>query len=854
MTEAAAKRFRLLASVFSMLVLVAAGAGTWFYFQLRASLPQLDGTHPLAGLTAPVTATRDVLGVPTIRGATRPDVARALGFLHAQDRFFQMDLLRRRAAGELAELFGKVALPLDRSTRPHRFRALAQTVLAQLPAADRALLDAYTAGANAGLAALAQKPFEYLLLRTDPKPWLAEDSLLVVYALTLDLQDADNVFEHSLSVLRDQLGTDAIAFFCPLATPDDAALDATTAPLPPIPGPKILNLRDSTHLAHLPRADHFIRNTYDSSSSALSTLDPQRSTPPAVDSAPDLRPGSNSFALTGAHTANGAALLANDPHLRLAVPNIWYRAVLEWTHPSPDPSSRNAEPGTSNPEPSAPARLIGATLPGLPLVILGSNTHIAWGLTVAYADTADLVAVEVNAVADNLYKIPGRDDLLEIQSHHDVIHVKGAPDETVESSWTVWGPIIGHDSKNRPLVQHWTAHDPAALNLEFLRLETATSVAEALDIAHRSGTSPCNFLVTDTAGAIGWTVVGRLPKRVGFDGRLPASWSFGDRRWDGFVPPDEVPTITSAHGSAGGPPASAPTRLWTANNRLVGGPALAVLGDAGYDSPPRAAQIRDDLAALEHATPRDLLAIQLDDRALFLTRWQKLLLATLTPEATAKKKSRAEFRRLAEPWEGRAAIDSISYRLVRAFRDQTARLAFTPIFESCTDAYPAFNWHAWNYEPALWTLLTANPPHLLDPAYADWNALLLAAVDAAIADLDEHHTPLDRATWGARNTAKIRHPFGSLLPLGLGAKLNLPADPLPGDSRMPRVQSPDFGASLRLVVSPGHEDEALFEMPGGESGHPLSPFYRAGHEAWVRGDPTPLLPGPAQHTLTLTPP
>ena len=192
MSPAVTPRLRLLAGLVGALLLVAALAGGWFYSRIRASLPLLDGASVVAGLGAPVTVARDALGVPTLRGQTRADVSRALGWLHAQERFFQMDLLRRSAAGELAELFGAAAVPRDRATRIHGFRRLAQTVLARLPAPERLQLDADTAGVNSGLAALRAHPFEYLVLRTPPQPWRAEDSLLVVYAMTLDLQDPLN--------------------------------------------------------------------------------------------------------------------------------------------------------------------------------------------------------------------------------------------------------------------------------------------------------------------------------------------------------------------------------------------------------------------------------------------------------------------------------------------------------------------------------------------------------------------------------------------------------------------------------------------------------------------------------------
>jgi penicillin amidase len=814
-----AHRFRLLASVVSVLIVLGALAAGWLYFQLRASLPQLDGSAALPGLTARVTVDRDALGVPTVRGATRADVARALGFLHAQDRFFQMDLLRRRGAGELAELFGEAALPLDRQNRVHGFRALSRQVLTRLPPDRRTLLERYAAGVNAGLAALRQKPFEYLVLRAAPQPWLPEDSLLVIYAMTLDVQDSTGRYERSLTAVRDRFGNQALDFFAPLVTPDDAALDGTTAALAPIPSARVIDLRNQpvarAPAAALPAAPAFAY---------------------AGSRASGVVPGSNSFALIGAHTASGGPLLANDPHLDLRVPNIWYRAVLEWNG------------GTSA------HRIVGATLPGLPFVVIGSNGHIAWGLTATYADTGDIVAVEVNAVAPSLYAIPGQDGLTAIEQRHSLIRVKGGDPVTLETSWTHWGPVVGADDKQRPLAYHWIAYDPAATDLEFIRLETATTAAEAVDIAHHTGIPAQNFLVADDTGHIAWTIIGHLPKRVGFDGRLPTSWSYGDRRWDGFLPPGEVPVLTSpVRGNSAAPAAARDGRLWTANNRLLGGTALARLGDGGYSTPPRAAQIRDDLAKLEHATPQDLLGIQLDDRAAFLDRWQKLLLVVLPPGVVAQKKSRAELRRLAASWEGRARADSVSYRLVRAFRENTIALVFPPIFASCKEAMPDFDWSRFNLEPALWTMVREKPAHLLNPEFKTWDALLLAAADAVIADLDRQNTPLAHATWGRRNTARIRHPLSRAFPRWLTGWLDLPADPLPGDVNMPRVQTPSFGASLRLVVSPGREAEGIFEMPGGESGHPLSPFYRAGHEAWVRGEPAPLLPGKTQHTLTLRP-
>ena len=808
MSPSAARRLRIAAVFLGVGLLGVGAAGAWLASRVRASLPRLDGEARLPGSGAPVTVERDALGVPSVRGASRADVARALGWLHAQDRFFQMDVLRRAGAGELAALFGQRALPRDRAARMHGFRVLAGKVVASLPAAQRAVLEAYVAGVNAGLADLGAKPFEYFLLRSDPVPWRAEDSVLTGYAMMLDLQDSTGNHERSLMTLRDVYGVDSLGFFAPVAAPDDAALDGTAAPLPSVPGPKVINLRAARTgaLPGAPRDDALAELAF-----------------PFAPRDPDSIPGSNALALAGAYTAGGGALLANDMHLGHSVPNIWYRVSLD----------------------TGGRRATGVTLPGRPEIVAGSNGDVAWGVTVANADTTDLVVVETVSASKRFYRAPGRDDYVPIELRKETIEVKGGDPVTVEYEWTIWGPVVGRNERDRPLALRWTAHDLGAADFALLDMATVRSTEEAIALVHLAGVTPLNCVIADRAGEVAWTVAGRLPRRSGYDGRLPVTWTFGDRKWDGHLAPAQIPVVRGAASAL-------PGRIWSGNQRQVGGEGLARLGEGGYAPAARARQLRDGLATLSRATPADLLKVQLDDRALFLGEWRDLLLAALDPEALEGSARRAELRRLVEKWEGRAEPGSVSYRLVAEFRQAVRTRVFTPIFAACVETTPGFSSRRFNLEPALRALLRGKPMHLLDSKYARWEDLLLAAVDDVIADAGKSGRPLASASWGERNRLRMRHPLGAAVPL-LGRWLDFPEVPLAGDNDMPRAQTSGHGASQRLVVAPGREAEGIFHMPGGQSAHPLSPFFRAGHEIWVRGEAAPLLPGPAAHRLTFRP-
>jgi penicillin amidase len=794
---------RLLAAaglILALALAAAAAAGLWFRGRVAASLPVLDGSVRAPGLGSAVRVQRDALGVPTVTGASRSDVVRAIGWLHAQDRFFQMDILRRRGAGELAEIFGRKAIGLDREARMHGFRQLARRALALESPEHRAMATAYAQGVNEGLAALRAKPWEYAVLRAEPRPWEPEDCLLVTYAMTLDLQEATGRYVRSLAAIRDALGPASLAFFAPLSTADDAALDSSCAGPAPIPPASEVDLRRAGEA-------------------------------PAVTSARDGgpwgdagTPGSNSIAVSGALAGGGPALLANDMHLHLGLPNIWYRVTLRW-------------PGHDE---------TGVTLPGGPGLVAGSTGRIAWGFTNSNAGTSDVIRVDPGP-APELYHGPKGTGLSQVEVRRETVAVRGSAPVSMEFRWTVWGPVVAEAPEGRWFVLHWTEDDPAATNLGLIDLGEAKDAREAVGIAHTLGIPAQNFVVADSSGTVAWTIAGFLPRRVGYDGRLPVKWSFGDRRWDGYLGAAEIPSIVS--------PASG--FLWTANNRTVGGKSLEALGDAGYDIAARARQIRDAVAALARSGrpvgPADLLSVQLDDRALMLGPWHALLLEALGPGAVSGQPARAALLQAAQRWEGRADPGSSSYRIVRAFRAAAARRILDPIFAPCVAICPDFSWARLNCEDALLELAAKRPAHLLAPSYGTWEDLFLAAADDVSRSLANDGLKPADATWGRRNTARIELPFAQSLPHWASSWLRMPEDPLPGDSHMPRVQQPSFGASERFDVAPGREAQGIFHMPGGQCANPLSPYFGAGHEAWVRGDPTPFLPGPAEHSLELEP-
>jgi penicillin G amidase len=781
--------------VVAVLALAAVGLAWW---AMRQSLPQLDGQASAPGLAAEVSIERDAAGRPVITAASRTDLAFATGYAHAQDRFFQMDLSRRLAAGELSEIFGAIALKTDIRSRRFGFRAVARRVTEATPAQELAVIEAYARGVNAGLRSLRARPWEYLLLRAAPRDWLPEDSVLVVHSMWWQLQYGSITGE----LERRRLERAAAA----LATPA-AAHELITF---------VYAGHSDWDTPNYSAQAPCVQAACTDSARVLTQPFPallRFAAAPVAAAHSEAKPGSNNWAIAGIHTRSGAALVANDMHLDIGVPAVWYPARLRVTG-------------------AAPLDISGVTLPGTPAVAAGSNGQVAWGFTNSYGDFSDVRF--------------GKCASVDYASRREHILVRGAAAAEVEFRDVGAGVVLdgaeyASDVASGECAQvAWLATRPEATNFGLLGMESAHSIDDVLALAPRVGIPGQNLVAGDTRGRIAWTLLGRVPRGTGPD-RLFGALEFRD---------------ATDHPRISDPPVG---RLWTANQRVVDGALEPVLGDdeadvgaGGYDIGARARQIRDDLLGLSRpATEADMLGVQLDARALFVARWRDLLLGLIDEDAMRDAPRRREFRELVSRWKAEASPDAVGYRLVREFRGNTEDALWRGLTTSLAGA--AFEARRPSqFEAAGWRLVKERPDSIAPPGATGWREFLLQQLDASIKGLLEKCGALARCTFGASEPARVRHPLSRALPL-LSRLLDMPTMELAGDHHMPRVQDGSFGASERFAVSPGRETEGYLELPGGPSGHPLSPFYRSGFDDWARGVPTPFLPGSPMYKLQLKP-
>jgi penicillin amidase len=750
------------------LVLLLAGSA-WFYHASVAALPQTSGELRLAGLSAPVTIVRDTRGVPHITAANLDNLLFAQGFVTAQDRLWQMDVNRRFGRGELSEIFGERTLRVDRRQRILQLRRAAEAAVQALSAEDRRLLDAYTRGVNALIATQSNLPIEFRVLRYSPRPWTPEDSLMVGVNIAQSLSTQFDT-EHSHEWVASRLGPALAADLYPNGSFRDRWPGSLPASGPVAPPADAALVRSVAEL-----------------------LD---SLPLPCDS---CSPGSNDWVVSGAHTASGKPLLANDMHLAHSIPGVWYEVHLR----------------------AGEMDVIGVSFPGLPYVVAGHNQRIAWGYTNVGPDVQDLFIEEFNAQGE--YRTPSgwrHPDL-----RHEVIRVKGAPDVHLEVPVTRHGPIVTplFPGESRPLALQWTLYDPQTLQFSFRAMNTARDWPQFLAAIRGFGGATQNVVYADVDGHIGYHAAGWVPIRASGDGSVPVPGADATHDWIGYIPFGQLPSVFD-------PPSGI---IATANARITP-PGYPYLIANQWSSPYRVERIYSVLESASRLTAADMLTLQMDTYSAFDLLIARALVAAVdaSPAGGGRARRAADLMRA---WDGRVSLDAVAPTLSAKSRRKLWQFLLEPRLGSGWEDYQWFG-----SSVALEKLLKDRPARWLPRGYADWNALLLASLDAALADPS---APADLSTWkwGPAFPVEIRHPLFGGLPL-LDRISGPGLHPQSGNGSLTvKAAGRGFGASQRATYDLADLDASTLNLVCGQSGQIFSPHYLDQWPAWYHGS-TFLLP------------
>lgn len=758
---------------------------------LRASLPRTDGAAEVAGLSAVVEVARDSLGTPVIRAESLEDAIRAQGYVHAQDRFFQMDLARRAGAGELSGLLGGRAVGADRTRRLQGYtRRHAEHFLGGLPERGRRILDAYTEGVNAGLRDLEARPPEYLLLRTRPEAWTPEDCVLVWMAVARGL--SFDPAERSGAVMRAALPRELVEFLTPEVTRfdvpmlvSDASPEGGYRPAP-VPGPDVVDLRVRKPVS--------------------------REGEPVVWFPPGTG-GSNAWAVSGELTPESGALVASDPHVGRSVPPYFYRVELHWR-------GRSA---------------YGASVAGLPGIVIGATHDLAWGVTNGWTDQRDEVVVTVDPADSTRYLTP--DGSEPFRSRREIVPVRGGEADTTVVPTTRWGPVHDRDWKGRPLVRKNAALAEAPFAGPLLDLLTSRSVEQGVGAVKRLGGASNVVVFADAGGSVGWALTGNHPSRAGFDGSRSVSWADEGTGWEGMLDGTELPSgVDPSDG-----------RVYHSNNRPVGVDLysqirfLPVLRG-------RAMRVRTLLGHRDLFEESTFERMQTDLRAPIYEDLRRLVLRTV--EARDPDTLLRRVRRHVEEWDGTGAPDQVGFRLLDAYFGALQEGVLAPLLAPARQADPDFTFYTGKSWESVLRLLEERPAHMRPPGHSTWRAFLRTTLrDVALEmEQDSASAGLD-AAWGEAARVRFRHPLGAV-PF-IGGWLNPEPYPASGNPLTVQNRSPAVGQVLRLVANPARIDRATFHMPVGQSGHFLSPHYDDFHASWVDRETRPLVAGPAESSFTL---
>jgi penicillin amidase len=787
-----------------VLLALAAGAGLlWLHAAAKAALPQLDGDVQLAGLSAPATVRRDAHGVPHIDAATQLDLFTAQGYVTAQDRLWQMDAYRRNANGELAEVMGPSLVKHDTSQRVMQFRKTAERIYANLAPDERARLDAYARGVNLYIDShLDTLPPEFRLLHYRPRPWTGADSLSIGMMM---IQTLDSRWDTKLEreMISNKLHDPKLeADLYPVGSwrdhpPTGEVIDwSQPHPVPPSNPDDEDDDRTQTRLAPSENMQE-LRATLGR---------------PACDG---CIPGSNNWVISGAHTASGKPLLSNDMHLSLTVPNIWYMADL-----------------------SAPGyHAAGVTLVGFPYIIAGHNEHVAWGFTALYGDVQDLYVEKLDGKG-NYQAIDGSWKPLAVD--YEIIHVRGGKDVSLDVQLTAHGPLVDplftHES--RPIALRWTLYDPALNTLPIFAMNVASNWTEFSAALNQWCWPTQNLVYSDDQGHIAYHAIGKIPLRPA--GLTGVPIHDATHEWQGYIPFDGMP-------NAFDPPSGF---LATANSRVTTDKSPYPL-TLDWADPYRAERIYKALQGRDHLTPADMLAVQTD---IYSEVDQEMghRFAYAIDHAAGTDDQLRKAADLMRSWDGRLSTDSAAASLVTQTHGALGRMLLEA---RLGDLWRNYDWSESNFAEEE-IVMHANPAWL-PPGYKDWDAFITEAVRRG---MKAGKAPSDVTRWsyGSWHIVDIEHPLNEFLPF-LNGYAGTGRLPLSGDGVTVKQVGRTFGPSQRFTMDWSSIDGSTENIVLGESGNPLSPYFRDQFGDYYNGTTFALPFTPAavcaqtHHTLRLLP-
>ncbi len=791
--------------------------GAWIY--ARMSLPQTSGTVVVKGPITPIEIRRDRYGIPTIISANEHDGYFALGYVHAQDRLFQMELMRRLAQGRLAEILGANALSSDRFMRTLGLSQLTNDSYSALNAKTKRALKAYADGVNAAIGEREHLPPEFALLGINMQPWEPAHSLL--WARLMGLRLSGNLWQEAL-------GADLSQRLPPLALDDlwprtSAVGSGNTTTIPAALAPQANQSPPSANAQSLPQSPPL-------GAAPLALLDQW----PAV-IAPSL--ASNAWAVGGEHSASGKPLLANDPHLNLQIPSQWYLAELR-----------------------LPERTIaGATAPGVPFHIIGYNDKIAWGFTTTHSDSMDLF-IEKLADPEHYLTAQGSSPLL---SRQETIIVRGGEPQTLTVRSTHHGPLISDllpasVSQGHPLALAATALQADDHSADaFYGLGHAANVGTAIDALRALGAPQQNTVIADDQGGMMFVVPARAPIRGAGDSSLPVPGWTGAYDWQGWQPASVMPLWK----------ATAQDTIVSANNQPISGPSADLLA-ASWPPPYRAQRITALLEESNALTQEQMGQIQRDIHsplaAPFIAHLNRVATAFAKEHSlTGKQKQALD---MLTSWDGAMRANRPEPLLFSAWLLQLQQDIFSPTLGDAYDRWGGL--HA----QAMLTVLQRGADQAQGYAWCgaspqDCDSKLLTALSTVIASLSEEFgDEMEEWQWGDAHRARLSHPLFGHIPLlkslsdrsfsadGGAETINRAnfaggSPSLPWQDRLADVHGP----SLRMTIDLSNHHQAETMLAGGQSGHPFSPHYDDLLDLWLADQGVTISQSPAEETLFLEP-